>query len=419
MPDQDGLEWTSTTFGLEPRWTREPDTNVITRIARKHLGHDDDVSIEVAFHAQGAFNKLYKINAAGSMCLLRTSLPVCPKFKTESEVATINFVRKHTNTLVPRIIASESSRDQNELGFEWILMEMMPGVTLRQKWRTMSWDAKETIVQDLVRLQSKLYMQRYPAIGNLYQGHRNTESFDLGPIVSLVFFWGDHINHKTSRGPFESDLEWLRTRLEFVLQDQEYTLKNTDDEDDIEDAEIAKDLAARLLQELPNVFPVSSSPALETILFHDDLSMENILVDDEGQLSAIIDWECVSTLPLWRACQMPQLLEGRSRVEKPEKDNYSKVEEAAETVSENEDMCELYWEHLMEYEQTRLREHFLTEMETSCSEWVAVMRSSTLQIDFEKAVHNCDNTWKFKIVKRWFDAYNAGDVQCLADQLIA
>jgi hypothetical protein len=67
MSNQDCLEWVATRFGLEPRWTREPDIEAMSRLARKHLSHHENVPIDVVFYAQGAFSKLYKISAAGSV----------------------------------------------------------------------------------------------------------------------------------------------------------------------------------------------------------------------------------------------------------------------------------------------------------------------------------------------------------------
>lgn len=91
-------------------------------------------------------------------------------------------------------------------------------------------------------------------------------------------------------------------------------MKESEDEDDIEDAEDIKSLAQRLLEVLPQVFTSSESESEEpSILFHDDLSFQNILIDDDGKMVAVIDWECVSALPLWRACQFPAFLEGRAR----------------------------------------------------------------------------------------------------------
>jgi Ser/Thr protein kinase RdoA (MazF antagonist) len=58
-----------------------------------------------------------------------------------------------------------------------------------------------------------------------------------------------------------------------------------------------------------------------SILFHGDLSMQNILVDDDGKIIGIVDWECVSALALWKACQLPELLEDRDRNEELKREN--------------------------------------------------------------------------------------------------
>ncbi|KAF1940271.1 kinase-like protein [Clathrospora elynae] len=435
MPNQDGLEWVSTTFGLEPRWTKDPDIDIISCIARRHLEHNEEVPIEVSFHAQGAFNKLFRIAAGGPDYLLRVSLPVDPRLKTESEVATINFIRKETDMPVARIVAFDSD-NQNELGFEWILMEMMPGTTLRNMWRKISWYAKETLVRQLAVYQSQLFAKQFRRIGNLFHSDNSTgekceglqqgsESFVLGPIVSLVFFWGDHLTHDVSRGPFDTSHDWLQSRLEFVRVDQELILKASDDEDDIEDAEFTKELAGLLTQAIPDVFSARLSEAEPSVLFHNDLSMQNILVDGDGKLTAVIDWECVSAVPLWRACQFPQFLEGRARDDKPVREEYAPDSEderrevaASPDALGSESVNELYCEHLLEYEQTLLRRVFMECMESLTPDWNTTLRKNTLQVDFELAVHNCDNGWRFKSVKRWLTAFKEGHAGSLNDALM-
>ena len=287
MSGQEGLEWVNTTFGLEPRWTKEPDIDIIRKIARKHLGDDVKSPINVTFHAQGAFNKLYKIEKVDSACLLRVSLPVYPHLKTQSEVATINFVRDHIGMPAPRIIAFDSE-SHNDLGFEWILMELMPGDTLRKRWRKMSWNAKEDIVKQLARYQARLKSKPFSKIGNLFPSAEGSSSPVLGPIVSLIFFWGDHLTHNVPRGPFKDSCEWLQTRLKLTITDQDRLIKTLDDEDDLEDAEFAKELAEEIAGELLKVFTHEAEK--RTMLFHDDLSMQNILVDEQGELTAVIDW---------------------------------------------------------------------------------------------------------------------------------
>ncbi|EAT91101.2 hypothetical protein SNOG_01452 [Parastagonospora nodorum SN15] len=383
---QNGLEWVSAAFGLEPRWTQEPDVKIIAQIARKHLDLHEQVQIDVSFHAQGAFNKLYKITAAGRACLMRISLPVYPRLKTQSEVATINFVRQETDMPVPRILAFDAS-NKNELGFEWIMMEMVSGTTLRKQWRKISWEAKQTIVRQLAHYHAQLYEKPFPKIGNLFPVVQESAFFELGPIVSLVFFWGDHLKHDVPRGPFKTSYEWLKTRLTFALADQQRILETSDDEDDIEDAEFSIKLAEDVAEQLPKVFPPEAASE-QNVLFHDDLSMQNIMVDETGKLAAIVDWE------------------------------YDDDEEQDPDAPDNEGVNSLYWEHLLEYEQTELRKLFKQEMAELNASWVATMESSTLQSDFEQAIHNCDNNWQFKVVRQWLDAFKQGDVESLAAKMI-
>ncbi|KAK8133543.1 hypothetical protein PG984_005555 [Apiospora sp. TS-2023a] len=381
MLNQDGLEWVSTTFGPEPRWTREPDMDVITRLARKHLALDKGMSIDISFYAQGAFNKLYKISTTGGDYVFRVSLPVYPYLKTESKVATTNFVCRKTDCPVPSIIAYDA-KNQNELGFEWILMEMMPG--------------------------TQLFENRFSKICNLYDKDGRVEDnsgitretsdvADLGPMVSLIFLWGDHLSHDIDRGPFATSYEWLKARLQLVILDQERVRRESDDEDDIEDAEFAGALAEDLLKMLPDIFDPTTTEQQGTILFHDDLSMQNILVNDEGRLTAIIDWECVSAIPLWRACQLPQLLDGRECDECPERSSYGPSsddendDDSPPDKFDNEGVSSLYWEHLLEYEQTQLRKLFMEEMARVQPDWVATINNETTKADFELAVHNCDS----------------------------
>jgi hypothetical protein len=131
-----------------------------------------------------------------------------------------------------------SIRLRNELGFEWSLMELMPGVPLGKRWRKMSWVAKETIVRQLAGYQAQLFAKCFEKIGNLFP-YENSQAeapegcqlwyrlFVLGRIVSLIFFWGDHATHDAPRGPFEtsSKHDWLQARLSFVITDQDHILR--------------------------------------------------------------------------------------------------------------------------------------------------------------------------------------------------
>lgn len=159
-----------------PVWPpeREPDINVVKSLAKEHLqalakGPLDDATFEVSFFAEGAFNKLYQISAPELELsyLLRATLPVEPYYKTESEVATIAFLRTNTSIPVPRIIAWQSKLD-GDLGSEWILMEKLEGVPLIDVWRKISWDRKLTLVEEVAKLVKELHGHEFDTIGALY-----------------------------------------------------------------------------------------------------------------------------------------------------------------------------------------------------------------------------------------------------------
>lgn len=427
MSPQLGLEWRPSLFGFEPSWTVEPQTDVVKDIASKALDEEpQDCSIE--FFSQGAFKKLYSIRCKKGEFMMRVSLPVDPQYKTLSEVTTIDFVQQNTDIPVPKVLAFDALGN-NELGFEWILMERMSGKPLSEHWRTLSFAAKERLVKSLALFAAQLFRKRLHQVGNLYRPDKHGDistsvgasahtasqtSFVVGRIVSMQFFWADHISQDVPRGPFKSSQEWLSARLLFHQNDCERTLRTSDDEDDLEDAKKTSQIVRRLFSLLPSTFqPISEGCTEPTALLHGDLSRENVLVDQDGKLTAVVDWECVSALPLWKVCQLPVFLEGRERSEMPVKDNYA--------LDENEEVNELFWDHLLEYEQTQLRRVFLNEMQRIEPAWSATYYTSSNQrkADIELAIEHSDSEFCFKLLDEWLDEFARGDeVSSLKKRLV-
>ncbi|ESZ94202.1 hypothetical protein SBOR_5428 [Sclerotinia borealis F-4128] len=401
MVKQDGLEWVGEMFGLEPRWTTEPDIVKIELIARKHLKFDVNSLCRVTFYAEGAFNKLYKLKTADAdACfLIRVTLPVDPFNKTNSEVATINFIRQNTDIPVSRILAFDDS-SENELGSRSGARNPPPSTSIASDDNDIAGEA----------LQGSI-----PALPV------------LGQMVSLVFFWGDHIAQDIPRGPFAHSSDWILARLNLVLTDQEKILNTSKDEDDIEDAQNSKTLAERLLKLLPSILPANQDILEQSVLFHDDLSMQNILVDDDGNITGIIDWECVSALPLWRSCSLPELFRSRERTQKPERDQYapdspssSPIDSDLDSDFDNEGINSLYWEYLLEYELTQLRSLFLHEMHVVAPEWTQEYMNAVEngKVDFELAVQHCDNSWRTYKIRAWLDAREKGEYWSLRGKFL-
>lgn len=406
MTTQTGLEWVQTTFNLEPRWTVDPTISDIESEIQNTLKPIE--RCKATFMTQGAFNKLFKIEYGTATLITRVSLPVDPHHKTASEVATLRFILENGKIPVPTVIAFKDTSD-NPIGFEWMLMEFMSGSSLYDKWRFISWSAKEAIVQQLAAHCASMYGKQFEAIGNIYPNSESENSVSIGRIVSMHFFWGNRINQKVSRGPFSSSRDWIAARLCLNENDALKVLRENEDEDERDDAERTLVLVNRLRTHLPEFFPTAHQE--QTMIFHDDLGRHNILVDDAGKLTAIVDWECVSALPLWKACQYPAFLNGRDQTEEPHQKDYLK--------NANDEPDELFWEVLLEYELTRLRSYFLQQMLQLEPDWVEVFSSSQRQRDFDVAAQYCDDEFTFRHITAWLDDLESGEelVRSLKDRI--
>ena len=392
MKGQHGLEWVETTFHLEPHWTIDPRISDIEAVIKSIFKTPQE--FKVVFIGQGALNKLYRLQYGNESLIMRISLPVDPFSKTESEVATLHFMQENSNIPVPKVKAYNSS-SSNPIGFEWILMDFMQGTQLKERWRFISWPAKEAIVEQIAVYSASMYKRQLRTIGNIYPSPKqlNDTALEVKRIVSMQFFWGDHFSQAVSRGPFPSSHDWIDARLSFNEADSEAILRHSQDEDELEDAASALKIVKRLRNHLSEFFP--GKDIEQTMLFHSDLSQRNILVDEEGRLTAVVDWECVSALPLWSACRYPAFLEGRDRGTKPDRDAYGK--------EENGEPNDLFWEHLLQYELSQLRTFFLRKMHKLESGWIDTYRSSQKERDFDLAAQNCANPFCFHLINEWLD----------------
>ncbi|KAJ5855147.1 hypothetical protein N7534_007690 [Penicillium rubens] len=429
-----GLAWVQRTFNLEPQWTVEPDPQAIERTIQSLLPSS---TVQVTFLAEGALNKIYDVKIDNEVFVMRVSLSVDPYYKTMSEVSTVEWISRTTNIPVPRVITYQSSRE-NPIGFEWILMTRMPGRPLKELWRSLSFSAKTSLVGEFAAYSSCLFRNQFQGIGNLYgtasipndsglseatwpggnpaysnNSPRSEKEYlptglpELGRIVSMHFFWGSHILQDVHRGPFTSSSDWITSRLSLSEKDCQSILDNlpssdleSDDEADADDATRTLEIIGKLKPLLPSFFPPNGDNPEPSVLVHDDLSRRNILVYDNGELAAILDWECVSALPLWNACYYPAFLEGRPRRLGPDLRRYK--------PEANGEPSDLYWEHLWEYEVTLLRDVFIDKMKSLEPGWVEVFHKSQHQRDFDLAVQNCDNEFVARHIRAWMNDITAG-----------
>ncbi|KAL2184999.1 kinase-like protein [Thermothelomyces heterothallicus CBS 203.75] len=322
---------------LERYWPDGNDYNEWISSIRRVLSRQfpDFANADIRYFSNGTFNRLYSLTKPSwdKAYLFRVSIPVEPFFKTESEIATMEYVRRHTTMPIPRVVAF-SSGDDNELGYEWILMEMMPGEPLRKLWSAMPEDARIAVFAELAVHVKQLVALRFSKFGNLYFADvadkvlpRNVSlpvkgddladavdrdigpggQFVIGRIVAQDFFFDKRVYYPGSRGPFLTTRELVDTRVELLgrrlrhlspVEGEAWYCEN--------DRELArnKDRVYELFDQLkalvPHLVPPENGPEDRGVLWHDDLSEHNLLLDPATfKLTGVLDWESVSIVPAY------------------------------------------------------------------------------------------------------------------------
>lgn len=397
---QPGLKWEHHLFGDTPTWIAEPSVEIIEKLARRELECDCNVE----FLAEGAFNKVYSVQCSKGAFVFRVALPVAPKMKTLSEVATMSFVRAKTSIPVPKVIAYNADL-KNELGFEWILMERINGRPLDECWDRISWLKKGLLIQKLVKFISELSELEFRGIGSLYEYQLNSRlkgitsnvEYVVGEAILPAFFVGDHIQLDVHRGPYHTSAEFVFAHTQFLLND----IQNCGEPDkkglreDVKGAQVVYD---KLQLIIPKLFPETSRE--RTFLSHQDLSSKNILIDDSGDIAGIIDWESLVTAPPWQAYQLPQFLNGEDDDDVPEA--------LTEEDQQDEEKVQNHKDMLYDYEITPLRRFFLEEMGRVNPGWVETYNKEATRRDIMVAIESVDDGMRIKFVKMWLDCMLEG-----------
>lgn len=397
------LKWEDELLGLRPCWTVEPSINIIVKIFHHHLklSPNEIAQITVNFQFEGAFTKLYAIECPRRSFLIRVTLSVDPHFKTLSKVATVKLLELKISIPVLQIIASNSSGN-NKLKFKWIIMKRDSGMPVAEVWASLNWEAKMSCVGDVAVIMAQLFKLKYNSIGNIFHekdlcllSDRPRKVEDVEPdtvvlcqIVSMILFWGTHLAINISWGPFASTQDWMNARFQLIEEDCRRIWNFEDlDGDNIKDIENAQQLRKQLQKYLDFFFSLKWE---EFSLHHDNISQHNLTVDSKRKLQVLVDWECVSVMLLWKACQIPFFIDTLKRTERPNSENYMKNADGSINL--------LYHEHLNEYKYTHLQDYFLKKMTRLAPQWIEEYQTLGSKIDFDNALQNCDGgIWTKKV----------------------
>ena len=293
--DESILEDSHSNASSVDSWSNEAPPLDLNYEALKHLvDHflpgSHGACIDITTMRRGEFHEIRVLHFAdGWSCIARFTREYEMLEKTQSELATIEYVRKNTTIPVPEIYLVNHN-ENHVVGAAFVIMERMEDEQLRFVWHDLSLEHKLGLVSQLADIVGQLADQKLDGIGSL------KADGTLGPLYQ------QHYDYKPmSDQPFTSTIDWFFAFL---------------DDDDPERAEAARKLFPEIRDELRSFFEKNTdNPNLNAPygLLHDDFQYQNMLVvrDDKTsapRISAIIDWDYCQTAPLEAIREYPVLI---------------------------------------------------------------------------------------------------------------
>ncbi|KAG9255772.1 kinase-like domain-containing protein [Emericellopsis atlantica] len=230
-----------------------------------------------------------------------------------SEACTLKYLGKHSSAPVPEVYSFSGSHD-NEIGVPYILMSKasgralseydwseasrIPGYTLRTPLLPLTDRNREKIMGQLRGIMSLLSEIHFDKIGSLFEAQDGSSDCSVGECLNPSLFW-------EKRDTLEGiDPSWASYKAAVDRWEDFYLLG--------EGAEGSKNrlsycLAGEFLREM---IPSLTSHASQSRGFapcHPDLHTGNIFVDENFNVTSIIDWGSAYAGPLSELLATPGL----------------------------------------------------------------------------------------------------------------
>ncbi|RDB27484.1 hypothetical protein Hypma_003863 [Hypsizygus marmoreus] len=143
------------------------DRRVLKDVVRESTGIDVG---RITFLSAGTFHKAYLITLVDhSEKVAGVARRYMPRLKTESEVATMCYLRENTSIPVPAVYHYDSN-PYNRLGGEYILMSKASGVQLASVFHSLCYSDLVKLLENLAAMLLPLFAHRFTEIGSLYLG---------------------------------------------------------------------------------------------------------------------------------------------------------------------------------------------------------------------------------------------------------
>ncbi|KAL7926034.1 kinase-like domain-containing protein [Trichoderma austrokoningii] len=268
-----------------------------------------------------------------------------------SEAATLMYLKAHTSIPVPEVYSYSGTSD-NSIGVPYILQSKAAGRSLGSyDWSQdpnrftgmrnppqilpMSEKGREKVMEQLGSIMAELSDHRFTEIGSLFKDGGG--DYTIGECLSPMLTWQERDSLDLDRGPFRQEHDYLVSLISaFTSHAQELPLSPhifyapVPDDLHYKSTDSAREASQRwnefvaigdkiyhsknrhmycmVGQMLAEMIPhLSSGVEGSFTLSHPDLHVGNIYVDDDLNITCIIDWSSTSTGPITELLTTPGL----------------------------------------------------------------------------------------------------------------
>ena len=230
------------------------------------------------------------------------------------DIVTQRFISSKTSMPIPRI--HDWSLDRNNiLSYPYVIMDFMPGTNLSKLWNDKNWitDVKlKRIFEQIAEWMTELAALEFDQIGRL-DWDSTSGMHRIVPFPDGSAFIGEFQGYKdpdapVPAGPFDTAHSFLSYLLSIRRQASDSPM-------------------LAVLQLFLSALTDSALDGPPFSLSHPDFDSQNVLVDDDGTITGIIDWDNVdvrprqgaaAAYPMWLTVDWDPLFYGWSKNASPE-----------------------------------------------------------------------------------------------------
>lgn len=205
--------------------------------------------------------------------------------KMNYEYQAMRYIRSNTSIPIPEVYLWDTNT--TTIGAAFALMSFVEGEQLCNKWFDESWSTEEKrlkVLGSIAEFMSQLYKLQLDGIG----APRFDDCGALSHVDYAINFVGD------------DDVAWASPYVSGPFEDLKEFLYNDWDED--EEVILRGDSTMRILHYAIESMPDFMVNFGSYPLSPRDLNHQNILVDEDGNITGFIDWDEITTKPACLGC---------------------------------------------------------------------------------------------------------------------